>query len=57
MIDQVGPTGQDSDYLARREEQERIAAKQSADPSARRAHPVLAEQYARRLRVPPTRAS
>jgi len=57
MIDQVGPTGQDSDYLARREEQERIAAKQSADPAARRAHQVLAEQYARRLRVPPTRAS
>jgi hypothetical protein len=54
MIDQVGPAGQDSDYLARREAQERIAAEQSADPSARRAHKVLAEQYAQRLRAPPT---
>jgi hypothetical protein len=52
MSDQIGPTGQDSDYLARREAQERIAAAQSADPSARRAHEVLADQYARRLRAP-----
>jgi hypothetical protein len=53
MSDQIGPTGQDSDYLSRREAQERIAAEQSADPSARRAHQLLAEQYARRLRAPP----
>lgn len=52
MSDQIGPTGQDSDYLTRREAQERIAAAQSADPSARRAHEVLADQYARRLRAP-----
>ncbi|HEX7848914.1 MAG TPA: hypothetical protein VF485_04180 [Sphingomonas sp.] len=53
MTDQIGPTGQDSDYLIRREAQERIAAEQSADPSARRAHKVLADQYAQRLRMPP----
>jgi len=57
MSDQVGPTGQDADYLARREAQERMAARQSADPSARRAHQVLADQYAQRLRAPPARAS
>jgi hypothetical protein len=57
MSDQIGPRGQDTDYLARREAQERIAAEQSADPSARRAHQVLAEQYARRLRASPARAS
>jgi hypothetical protein len=56
MTDQIGPTGQDSDYLARREAQERIAAEQSADPSARRAHQSLAEQYAQRLRASPTPA-
>jgi hypothetical protein len=53
MTDQIGPTGQDSDYLARREAQERIAAEQSADPSARRAHEVLADRYAQRLRASP----
>jgi len=57
MSDQIGPRGQDADYLARREAQERIAARQSADPSARRAHQALAEQYARRLRMPPVRVS
>ena len=57
MSDQIGPTGQDADYLSRREAQERIAAEQSADPSARRAHQVLAEQYARRLRAPPRPAA
>jgi hypothetical protein len=57
MSDQIGPRGQDADYLARREAQERIAAEQSADPSARRAHQVLAEQYAQRLRASPARAS
>jgi len=56
MSDQIGPKGQDTDYLARREAQERMAAAQSADPSARRAHQVLAEQYARRLRASPARA-
>jgi hypothetical protein len=54
MTDQIGPTGQDADYLTRREAQERIAAEQSADPSARRAHKLLAEQYAQRLRAPPS---
>lgn len=57
MADQIGPTGQDVEYLARREAQERMAAEQSADPSARRAHRALAEQYARRLRMPPVRVS
>ena len=53
MTDQFGPAGQDSDYLTRREAQERIAAERSADPSARRAHQVLADQYAKRLRAAP----
>ena len=57
MTDQIGPKGQDADYLTRREAQERIAAEQSADPSARRAHEVLAEQYAQRLRAPPVSAA
>ncbi|HWU74053.1 MAG TPA: hypothetical protein VN137_11240 [Sphingomonas sp.] len=57
MSDRIGPSGQDVEYLARREAQERIAAQQSADPSARRAHQALAEQYARRLRMPPVRVS
>jgi hypothetical protein len=56
MTDQIGPKGQDPDYLTRREAQERIAAEQSADPSARRAHELLAEQYAERLRAPPPTA-
>jgi hypothetical protein len=56
MSDQIGPRGQDTDYLARREAQERTAAEQSADPSARHAHQMLAEQYARRLCAPPARA-
>jgi len=51
MSDQIAPRGRDTDYLARREAQER-----SADPSARHVHQVLAEQYARRLRAPPARA-
>jgi hypothetical protein len=38
------------DYLSRREAQERAAAEQSADPSARRAHEQLAHHYAERLR-------
>lgn len=53
MADQIGPTGQEVEYLARREAQERMAAEQSADPSARRVHQVLAEQYARRLSASP----
>ena len=57
MSDQIGSKGQDIDYLARREAQERMAAAQSADPSARRAHQVLAEQYARRLRASPRPAA
>jgi len=56
MSDQIGPRGQDTDYFARREAQERSAAERSADPSARHVHQVLAEQYARRLRAPPARA-
>jgi hypothetical protein len=56
MSNQIGPRGQDSDYLARREAQERMAAEQSADPAARRAHQVLADQYAQRLRAPEARA-
>lgn len=56
MSDQIGPRGQDTDYLARREAQERTAAEQSADPAARHAHHMLAEQYARRLCAPPARA-
>jgi len=51
MSSQIGPQGQDSDYLTRREAQERSAAEQSADPSARRAHQSLADQYAQRLRA------
>ena len=57
MSDQIGRTGHDADYLARREAQERMAAEQSADPSARRVHQVLAEQYAQRLRAPPRPAA
>ena len=57
MSNQIGLEGQDSDYLARREAQERIAAEQSADPSARHAHQVLAEQYAQRLRRAPRPAA
>jgi hypothetical protein len=43
------PLGNDSEYLARREAQERAAAARSADPSARRAHESLANQYAKQL--------
>ena len=57
MSSQIGPTGQDVEYLAKREAQERMAAEQSADPSARRVHQVLAEQYARRLRASPRPAA
>jgi hypothetical protein len=57
MSNQIGLEGQDSDYLARREAQERMAAEQSADPSARHAHQVLAEQYAQRLRTAPRPAA
>ncbi len=42
----------DPDYLSRREAQERAAAEQSADPSARRAHKQLADRYAEQLRAP-----
>lgn len=53
MSDHAGPKGHDSDYLTKREAQERHAAEQSVDPAARRAHQSLAEQYAERLRAPP----
>ena len=43
--------GHDSDYLTRREAQERLAAEQSTDLSARRVHQALAEQYAARRRT------
>ena len=45
--------GRDSDYLTRREAQERLAAERSADLSARRVHQALAEQYAARRRTAP----
>ena len=41
----------DSEYLTRREAQERLAAEQSRDLAARRAHEMLADQYAARLRA------
>ncbi len=42
------PDGHDSDYLTRREAQERLAAEQSVDLAARRVHEVLADQYAKK---------
>ena len=45
--------GRDSDYLTRREAQERLAAERSADLSARRVHQALAAQYAARRRSAP----
>ena len=41
---------QESDYFARREAQERLAAEQSADMTARRAHAELADRYAEQRR-------
>lgn len=42
------PMDQETDYFARREAQERLAAEQSADMAARRAHAELADRYAER---------
>ena len=41
--------GHDSDYLTRREAQERLAAEAAADLAARRAHESLADRYAAQL--------
>jgi hypothetical protein len=43
----------ESDYFARREAQERLAAEQSADMTARRAHAELADLYAEQRRSSP----
>jgi len=51
MFNEDKSLGQDSDYLTRREAQERLAAEQSVDLAARRVHEVLAAQYAKRLRT------
>jgi hypothetical protein len=48
---------QDSNYLTRREAQERRAAEQSADRSARLAHETLADRYAEQLRATTPAAS
>ncbi|MDB5678239.1 hypothetical protein [Sphingomonas bacterium] len=55
MTDQSNSPGHDRDYLARREAQERAAAEHAPDPAARRAHEMLADRYAERLRpaMPP----
>ncbi|MBN8816081.1 MAG: hypothetical protein J0J06_11620 [Sphingomonas sp.] len=45
------PIAADREYLAKREEQSRLAAARSADPAARRAHETLAKGYAARLRA------
>lgn len=45
------PDGHNCDYLTRREAQERLAAEQSVDLAARRVHEVLADQYAKQLKV------
>ena len=50
MSSDIALPGHDTDYLARREAQERAAAEQSADPSARRVHEQLAGHYAEQLR-------
>ncbi len=44
------PMDQEHDYFARREAQERLAAEQSADMTARRAHAELAARYAEQRR-------
>lgn len=51
MFNEDKTLGQDSDYLTRREAQERLAAEQSVDLAARRVHEVLAARYAERLRT------
>jgi len=51
MSTDTGPEGHDHDYLTLRESQERAAASNAADPSARRAHEMLADGYAERLRT------
>ncbi|MGN6818831.1 MAG: hypothetical protein ACTHJR_09175 [Sphingomonas sp.] len=53
MSNKNKPLVHDSDYLTRREAQERLAAERSGDLSARRVHEVLAERYAERLRATP----
>lgn len=49
MFNEDKPLGHESDYLTRREAQERLAAERSTDLSARRVHQMLADQYAARL--------
>ena len=51
MNDNAVPMDLEMEYLSRREAQERIAAQQSADLAARRAHSELADRYARRRRT------
>lgn len=50
MNDDAVPMNRDMEYLARREAQERVAAEQSTDLAARRAHAELADRYADRRR-------
>ncbi len=54
MTNPIDPQGQDLDYVARRAAQERAAAEQAADPSARRVHETLAGHYAEQLRGTPS---
>lgn len=51
MSSDTARSGHDTDYLARRESQERSAAEQSVDPSARLVHEAMANGYAAQLRV------
>jgi hypothetical protein len=51
MSNESAPPGHDPDYLSRRASQERLAAERSSDPSARRVHEALADEYAERLRA------
>jgi hypothetical protein len=51
MNDNAVPMDLESEYLSRREAQERAAAAQSADLAARRAHSEMADRYANRRRA------
>ena len=53
MSNETNPLGHDSEYFARREAQERLAAEQSVDLAARRVHQVLADRYAERVQAGP----
>jgi len=51
MDDEAVPMDREMEYLSKREAQERAAAAQSADLTARRAHVELADRYANRRRA------